>query len=56
MEIIVFTISGATFKFKNVKDFKQITNDFSFTYVCVATNIKRKASFDYLSAADYVTV
>lgn len=53
MEIIVFTISGATFQFKNVKEFKVTTNGFAFTYVGESTGVERKAKFDYTSTAGY---
>lgn len=53
MEIIVFTISGATFKFKNVKELKVTTNWFEFTYIGESTGAERKAIFDYTSTAGY---
>lgn len=53
MEIIVFTISGATFHFKNVKEFKLTTKGFTFTYVGESTGVERKAVFDYTSTAGY---
>lgn len=53
MEIIVFTIGGATFKFKNVKELKVTTNGFEFTYIGESTGVERKAIFDYTSTAGY---
>lgn len=53
MEIIVFAISGATFHFRNVKDFKLTTKGFAFIYVGESTGVERRAVFDYTSTAGY---
>ena len=53
MEIIVFTISGKTYNFKNVENLTPTTQGFEFDYTGMATGVKRHASFNYTSVAGY---
>lgn len=53
MEIIVFTISGKTYNFKNVENLTPTTQGFEFDYTGMATGVKRHAAFNYTSVAGY---
>lgn len=52
-ELIVFTVSGNTYNFKNVIGFSHTTTGFSFTYTGMSTGVTRFAEFDYKSTAGY---
>lgn len=52
-EIIVFTISGKTYNFKNVTNFLPTTQGFKFDYTGIATGITRTCDFNYCSVAGY---
>lgn len=56
MEIIVFTNNGQTYLFQKVSDFKPTTTGFSFTYVGVATGVKRTVVFNNTSTSGYALV
>lgn len=53
MEIIIFTTSGCTYKFKNVKNLTPTTNGITFEYFGVSTNVWRTATFDYRGISGY---
>jgi len=52
-ELIVFTNTGATFKFGNVENFEYTTKGFKFQYLGVSTGVKRTANFDNTSTVGY---
>lgn len=53
MEIIIFTISGKTYSFKNVENLIPTTQGFEFDYLGVATGINRHCCFNYTSVCGY---
>lgn len=52
-ELIVFTVSGNTYDFKNVTNFRHTMTGFSFSYTGVSTGVTRFAEFDYKSTSGY---
>lgn len=52
-ELIVYTVSGNTYDFKHVTNFKHTTTGFSFTHVGMSTGVTRTTNFDYKSTAGY---
>lgn len=53
MELIIFTINGYTYKFKNVKNLTPTTNGITFEYLGASTKIWRTATFDYRGIGGY---
>lgn len=53
MEVIVFTIMGITYHFKNVSEFTPTTNGFKFKYTGIATGVTRTIEFNNLSTVGY---
>lgn len=55
MELIIFTTSGYTYKFKGVKNLTPTTNGITFEYFGASTKVLRKATFDYRGISGYAT-
>ncbi|CAI3349127.1 hypothetical protein CIRMBP1197_01014 [Enterococcus cecorum] len=53
MELIIFTINGYTYKFKDVKNLTPTTNGITFEYLGMATKVWRTATFDYRGISGY---
>lgn len=53
MELIIFTINGYTYEFKDVKNLKETTNGITFEYFSAATDAWQTATFDYRGISGY---
>ena len=53
MELIIFTINGCTYEFKDVKNLTPTTNGITFEYFSVATEAWQTATFDYRGISGY---
>lgn len=53
MELIIFTINGYTYEFKDVKNLTPTTNGITFEYFDVVTEVWRAATFDYRGISGY---
>ena len=52
-ELIIFTIAGSTFHFKNVEDFNRGSDHISFSYSGQVTERRNRATFYHISMAGY---
>lgn len=53
MELIIFTINGYTYEFKDVKNLTPTTNGITFEYFSATTNAWQEATFDYRGISGY---
>lgn len=53
MELIIFTTTGCTYEFKDVKNLTPTTNGITFEYFGASTNVWRTATFDYRGISGY---